>query len=233
MTQYFTINEDKIILTDYGFENSLESQDSDGNTIPTVAYAIYNKTLAMPLTQDDLTLYKRQLVENTDYTTVLKGQNEQFTFLDLTESGYQKLLAIVAEQQKAPTTLNVPVIPNNRALEISITCDPDPLVINPLQNQTITFTATKADGSNFDNEAEVASIIWTAVLSYDGKDINNYGTTYYSVSGNVLTLDSTNPLEAPGVYQLYVTATIPMVGATDSNNVVISSQTFNITIEEN
>lgn len=234
MTQYYTISEDKILFTDVGLETSFSEQDEDGNTIPIVAYAIYNKTLVMPLNQEDFTLYQKRMVEDTDYKEVLKGQKNQFIFLDLTETGYQKHLAIAAEQEKSPTTLNVPIVFDNRSLVISITCNPATLVINPSDTQTITFTATKADGSYF-GTGEEASIIWNAVLYYDGKDINDYAsnsTPFYSVSGNVLTLDPTGscPLETAGVYQLYVTAKFPMAGATDPNDVVISSQTFNITI---
>lgn len=236
MTQYFTISEDKILFTDVGLESSFSEQDEDGNTIPIVAYAIYNKTLVMPLNQEDFTLYQKRMVEDTDYKEVLKGQKNQFIFLDLTESGYQKHLVITAEQEKIPTTLNVPIVFDNRSLVISITCNPATLVINPQDEQTITFTAAKADGSYFAS-GEEDSIIWDAVLYYDGKDINSYtspDTPFYTVTGNILTFnpEKLSPLEAAGVYQLYVTAKFPMAGATDPNDVIISSQTFNITIGE-
>jgi hypothetical protein len=121
----------------------------------------------------------------------------------------------------------------NRALVLGITCPTESIHLDRY-DITITFTATRVDGKTLTQE-ELNSIRWEASLSYDGNDINKYGTTYYTVENNVITInpDDNAPLEAAGIYQLYLKATWPMFeGATGEEDVLISSQTFNIVVEE-
>ncbi len=121
----------------------------------------------------------------------------------------------------------------NRTLVLGITCPTESIHLDSY-DITITFTATRVDGKTLTQE-ELNSIRWEASLSYDGNDINKYGTTYYTVENNVITInpDDNAPLEAAGIYQLYLKATWPMFeGATGEEDVLISSQTFNITVEE-
>ena len=120
----------------------------------------------------------------------------------------------------------------NRTLVLGITCPTESIDLDSY-DITITFTATRVDGKTLTQE-ELNSIRWEASLSYDGNDINNYGTTYYTVENNVITINPDNnaPLEAAGIYQLYLKATWPMFeGATGEEDVLISSQTFNIVVE--
>ena len=121
----------------------------------------------------------------------------------------------------------------NRTLVLGITCPTESISLDSY-DITITFTATRVDGKTLTQE-ELNSIRWEASLSYDGNDINNYGTTYYTVENNVITINPENnaPLEAAGIYQLYLKATWPMFeGATGEEDVLISSQTFNIVVAE-
>lgn len=92
-------------------------------------------------------------------------------------------------------------------------------------NDDITFIAYKKDNTAI-NEEEAASLTWTAILTYDGKKINSYANpdnTFYSVSGNCLMFNSEHPLDAPGLYQLYVTVMW---------HEVVSSQTFTLTVSQ-
>lgn len=121
----------------------------------------------------------------------------------------------------------------SRTLVLGITCPTESIDLDSY-DITITFTATRVDGKTLTQE-ELNSIRWEASLSYDGNDINNYGTTYYTVENNVITINPDNnaPLEAAGIYQLYLKATWPMFeGATGEEDVLISSQTFNIVVVE-
>ena len=121
----------------------------------------------------------------------------------------------------------------NRTLVLGITCPTESIDLDSY-DITITFTATRVDGKTLTQE-ELNSIRWEASLSYDGNDINKYGTTYYTVENNVITINPHDnaPLEAAGIYQLYLKATWPMFeGATSEEDVLISSQTFNIVVEE-
>lgn len=121
----------------------------------------------------------------------------------------------------------------NRTLVLGITCPTESISLDSY-DITITFTATRVDGKTLTQE-ELNSIRWEASLSYDGNDINKYGTTYYTVENNVITINPHDnaPLEAAGIYQLYLKATWPMFeGATSEEDVLISSQTFNIVVEE-
>ena len=121
----------------------------------------------------------------------------------------------------------------NRTLVLGITCPTESISLDSY-DITITFTATRVDGKTLTQE-ELNSIRWEASLSYDGNDINNYGTTYYTVENNVITINPHDnaPLEAAGIYQLYLKATWPMFeGATGEEDVLISSQTFNIVVVE-
>ena len=121
----------------------------------------------------------------------------------------------------------------SRTLVLGITCPTESIDLDSY-DITITFTATRVDGKTLTQE-ELNSIRWEASLSYDGNDINNYGTTYYTVENNVITINPEDnaPLEAAGIYQLYLKATWPMFeGATGEKDVLISSQTFNIVVVE-
>lgn len=137
----------------------------------------------------------------------------------------------VEKSNSASTT----IINENRTLIIEIECSETPL--DPTQaDQTITFTAKRADGKSLTQE-ELELITWEAELRYDGKDINDYlenpANPYYFVENNGIKLNDKAVFETSGIYQLYVKATWPLYeGAENEDEVLISSQTFNILIEE-
>ena len=196
----------------------------------------YTTAAVIPNLDYTYTLYST--VEQYASTTVTELFNDGYKYSDINGwwSGIFKVYntIVVDKTNTASGSLNN----DNRSLVIEIEKSAQKFVLIPTAQQTITFTAKKADGTSLTAE-EAALITWSATLSYDGKDINDYKTElgdYYTVEGNVLTLDPQwkAPLETAGVYQLYVTATWPLFqGATNPKDIIISSQTFNITVEEN
>ena len=108
------------------------------------------------------------------------------------------------------------VTTDNRALNIAINTN------TLYRNTALRFSATDAAGNKVSD-----GVTYSAEILYKGREVNTLGgETYYSVSGNVLTLSSTNPLPKEGAYQLYVTASQVLNGS--DKTPVTSSQTFDV-----
>lgn len=135
----------------------------------------------------------------------------------------------VEKSNSASTT----IINENRTLIIEIDCSQEPFNLED-EDQTITFTAKRADGVELTDE-EFNSITWEVKFMYEGKVITLYEDEehpFYDLDWNVLTINTEAPWETGGIYQLYVKAIWPLYDGAEEDDVIIGSQTFNILIEE-
>ena len=124
--------------------------------------------------------------------------------------------AILPSEEIVDVTMDGTVVANNGTLNISISST----TITPAA--PIEFTATDSDGNAL---SEDITIYWTAYILYKGKDVNG-DITYYSASGNQLTIGTYVRLPETTSYQLYVKATYSI-----GDVQVSSSDTFDITVE--